>query len=461
MTGTTSPLTAEQLSATTLLRFATAGSVDDGKSTLVGRLLHDSKSVLTDQLEAVERASLGRGQDTPDLALLTDGLRAEREQGITIDVAYRYFATARRRFILADTPGHVQYTRNMVTGASTAELAVVLVDARNGVVEQTRRHAAVAALLRVPHVVLAVNKMDLVDYAEPVFAAIAKEFTAYAASIGVAGWGSGGVPQNDWCTAIPISALAGDNVVEPSANMDWYGGPTVLEHLETVPVSHDLTGCAARFPVQYVIRPQSAEHPDYRGYAGQIAAGMLRVGEAVTVLPSGRTTTITGIDALGRAVDTAWAPQSVTLLLADDLDVSRGDLIAPTATAPPVTQDIRATVCHLHERPLRIGERVLLKHATRTVKAIVKALPYRIDLSSGLAREHDPAQLAVNDIGAVVLRTAEPLPMDAYADSRLTGSFLLIDPADGTTLTAGMAGEAFAELEPAAAAAEDDEGWDF
>jgi sulfate adenylyltransferase subunit 1 len=461
MTGTTSPLTAEQLSATTLLRFATAGSVDDGKSTLVGRLLHDSKSVLTDQLEAVERASLGRGQDTPDLALLTDGLRAEREQGITIDVAYRYFATARRRFILADTPGHVQYTRNMVTGASTAELAVVLVDARNGVVEQTRRHAAVAALLRVPHVVLAVNKMDLVDYAEPVFAAIAKEFTAYAASIGVAGWGSGGVPQNDWCTAIPISALAGDNVVEPSANMDWYGGPTVLEHLETVPVSHDLTGCAARFPVQYVIRPQSAEHPDYRGYAGRIAAGMLRVGEAVTVLPSGRTTTITGIDALGRAVDTAWAPQSVTLLLADDLDVSRGDLIAPTASVPAVTQDIRATVCHLHERPLRIGERVLLKHATRTVKAIVKALPYRIDLSSGLAREHDPAQLAVNDIGAVVLRTAEPLPMDAYADSRLTGSFLLIDPADGTTLTAGMAGEAFAEREPAAAAAEDDEGWDF
>lgn len=388
MTSTAGPLTAEQLSATTLLRFATAGSVDDGKSTLVGRLLHDSKSVLTDQLEAVERASLSRGQDAPDLALLTDGLRAEREQGITIDVAYRYFATARRRFILADTPGHVQYTRNMVTGASTASLAVVLVDARNGVVEQTRRHAAVAALLRVPHVVLAVNKMDLVDYAEPVFAAIAEEFTAYAASLGV--------PE---IVAIPISALAGDNVVEPSAHMDWYGGPTVLEHLETVPVSHDLTvslsaaGAAApspaRFPVQYVIRPQSAEHPDYRGYAGQLASGVLRVGERVTVLPSGRTTTISGIDALGHAVDTAWAPQSVTVLLADDLDVSRGDLIAPTASAPAVTQDIRATVCHLHERPLRVGERVLLKHATRTVKAIVKALPYRIDLSSGLAREEE------------------------------------------------------------------------
>ncbi|MBM9510741.1 sulfate adenylyltransferase subunit 1 [Actinacidiphila acididurans] len=448
MTSTTDPLTPEHLSATTLLRFATAGSVDDGKSTLVGRLLHDSKSVLADQLEAVERASQVRGHSAPDLALLTDGLRAEREQGITIDVAYRYFATARRRFILADTPGHVQYTRNMVTGASTAELAVVLVDARNGVVEQTRRHAAVAALLRVPHVVLAVNKMDLVDYAEPVFAAIAREFIAYAASLGV--------PE---VTAIPISALAGDNVVEPSAHMDWYGGPTVLEHLETVPVSHDLTDCPARFPVQYVIRPQSAEHPDYRGYAGRIASGMLRVGEQVTVLPSGATTTIAGLDALGRSVDTAWAPQSVTVLLADDIDVSRGDLIAPVATAPEVTQDIRATVCHLHERPLKVGERVLLKHGTRTVKAIVKALPYRIDLSHSLAHDNEPAQLDVNDIGAVVLRTAEPLPVDAYAESRLTGSFLLIDPADGTTLTAGMAGEPFA-AQPAADEAAD-EGWDF
>jgi sulfate adenylyltransferase subunit 1 len=450
---TTSPITAEQLSATTLLRFATAGSVDDGKSTLVGRLLHDSKSVLADQLEAVERASQTRGQDGPDLALLTDGLRAEREQGITIDVAYRYFATPRRRFILADTPGHVQYTRNMVTGASTAQLAVVLVDARNGVVEQTRRHAAVAALLRVPHVVLAVNKMDLVAYAEPVFAAIAEEFTGYAASLGV--------PE---VTAIPISALAGDNVVEPSATMDWYGGPTVLEHLETVPVSHDLTGCPARFPVQYVIRPQSTEHPDYRGYAGQIASGLLRVGEPVTVLPSGRTTTISGIDALGEPVDTAWAPQSVTLRLTDDLDVSRGDLIAPAGSTPAVTQDILATVCHLHERPLAVGERVLLRHGTRTVKAIVKELPYRIDLSHGLAHESTPKALEVNDIGAVRLRTAEPLPLDSYADSRQTGSFLLIDPADGTTLTAGMAGEAFAVTAaegtadgPAAAT----DGWEF
>ncbi|MFE3883394.1 sulfate adenylyltransferase subunit 1 [Streptomyces lydicus] len=438
--------------AASLLRFATAGSVDDGKSTLVGRLLHDSKSVLTDQLEAVERASLGRGQETPDLALLTDGLRAEREQGITIDVAYRYFATPRRRFILADTPGHVQYTRNMVTGASTAELAVVLVDARNGVVEQTRRHAAVAALLRVPHVVLAVNKMDLVDYAEPVFAAIAEEFTAYAASLGV--------PE---ITAIPISALAGDNVVSPSANMDWYGGPTVLEHLETVPVVDDPSQDPARFPVQYVIRPQTAEHPDYRGYAGQIASGVLRVGDAVTALPSGRTSTIEAIDALGRAVDAAWAPQSVTVRLTDDLDISRGDLIAPTATAPDLSQDIEATVCHVADRPLTVGRRVLLKHTTRTVKALVKDIPSRLTLDD-LSPHPAPGELAANDIGRVTLRTAEPLALDAYADSRRTGSFLLIDPADGTTLTAGMAGNAFAEAAAGAAVADgadDDEGWDF
>ncbi|MFD8294495.1 sulfate adenylyltransferase subunit 1 [Streptomyces lavendulae] len=418
-----------------LLRFATAGSVDDGKSTLVGRLLHDSKSVLADQLEAVEAASARRGQDTPDLALLTDGLRAEREQGITIDVAYRYFATARRRFILADTPGHVQYTRNMVTGASTADLAVVLVDARNGVIEQTRRHAAVAALLRVPHVVLAVNKMDLVGYRETVFAKIAEEFTAYASELGIRD-----------VTAIPISALAGDNVVEPSAHMTWYGGPTVLEHLETVPVTDESSAARARFPVQYVIRPQTAEHPDYRGYAGQIASGVLRVGEAVTVLPSGRTSTIEGIDALGESVDTAWAPQSVTLRLKDDVDISRGDLIAPTALAPTTTRDVVATVCHVADRPLTVGQRVLLKHTTRTVKAIVKEIPSRLTLDD-LSQHPAPGQLVANDIGRVLVRTAEPLALDAYADSRRTGSFLLIDPADGTTLTAGMAGDAFTEHE--------------
>lgn len=437
-------------SATSLLRFATAGSVDDGKSTLVGRLLHDSKSVLADQLEAVEVASRNRGADAPDLALLTDGLRAEREQGITIDVAYRYFATARRRFILADTPGHVQYTRNMVTGASTAELAILLVDARHGVVEQTRRHAAVAALLRVPHVVLAVNKMDLMDFREDVFARIAEEFTTYATGLGV--------PE---VTTVPISALRGDNVVRPSDTMDWYAGPTVLEHLETVRINHDPRGRVARFPVQYVIRPQTAEHPDYRGYAGKIASGIFRVGQPVTVLPSGLTSTVSGIEVLGQEVETAWSPQSVTLRLADDLDISRGDMIVPTEDTLPVTQDVTATVCHLHDRPLRPGSRVLLKHTTRTVKAIVKEIPDRLTLDD-LSHHPDPGELGANDIARVVLRTAEPLPVDAYADCRRTGSFLLIDPSDGTTLTAGMAGDAFARptARPAEAAAEDD-GWDF
>ncbi|MEV7438054.1 sulfate adenylyltransferase subunit 1, partial [Streptomyces griseoviridis] len=359
-----------------------------------------------------------------------------------------YFATPRRRFILADTPGHVQYTRNMVTGASTAELTVILVDARNGVVEQTRRHAAIAALLRVPHVVLAVNKMDLVDYREPVFAAIAEEFTAYATELGV--------PE---VTAIPISALAGDNVVEPSATMDWYGGPTVLEHLETVPVSHDLSHCHARLPVQYVIRPQTAEHPDYRGYAGQIAAGSFRVGEDVTVLPSGRTSRIAGIDLLGEPVQVAWTTQSVTLLLEDDIDISRGDLIVPGEDAPPTTQDIEATVCHVADQALTVGHRVLLKHGTRTVKAIVKDIPSRLTLDDLSLHPH-PGQLVANDIGRVKIRTAEPLPVDAYADSRRTGSFILIDPSDGTTLTAGMVGESFAAPDPVKDPADDD-GWDF
>jgi sulfate adenylyltransferase subunit 1 len=342
----------------------------------------------------------------------------------------------------------VQYTRNMVTGASTAELTVILIDARNGVVEQTRRHAALAALLRVPHVVLAVNKMDLVDYQEPVFAAIAEEFTAYALELGV--------PE---VTAIPISALAGDNVVEPSANMDWYGGPTVLEHLETVPVTHDLSHCHARLPVQYVIRPQTADHPDYRGYAGQIAAGSFHVGEQITVLPSGRSTKIAGIDLLGEPVDVAWTTQSVTILLEDDIDISRGDLLVPSKDAPPTTQDIEATVCHVADAPLTVGHRVLLKHGTRTVKAIVKDIPSRLTLDDLSLHPH-PGQLVANDIGRVKIRTAEPLPVDSYSDSRRTGSFILIDPNDGTTLTAGMVGESFASPEPVKDATEDD-GWDF
>ena len=402
--------TAEGLSATTLLRFATAGSVDDGKSTLVGRLLHDSKSVLADQLEAVEHASRNRGQDTPDLALLTDGLRAEREQGITIDVAYRYFATPRRRFILADTPGHVQYTRNMVTGASTAELAIVLIDARNGVVEQTRRHAAVAAMLRVPHVVLAVNKMDLVGYRQEEFERIVEDFAAHAAELGLPSF-----------TPIPVSALVGDNVVDRSAHMDWYQGPALLEFLESVPVGAEAADAPARFPVQYVIRDG-----EVRYYAGQLVSGSLRVGDRVTVHPSGESSEIAGIDVLGSDVEVAFAPQSIGVRLADQRDVSRGDMITAGADVPALTQDVRAAVCHLADRPLRVGDRVLVRHTTRTVKAIVK------DLAGA-------TELTANDLGRVTLRTAEPLALDDYAVSRRTGAFILIDPADGSTLTAGMA----------------------
>jgi sulfate adenylyltransferase subunit 1 len=402
--------TTAELRETTLLRFATAGSVDDGKSTLVGRLLHDSKSVLTDQMEAVERASASRGQDGPDLALLTDGLRAEREQGITIDVAYRYFATPRRRFILADTPGHVQYTRNMVTGASTAELTIILIDARNGVVEQTRRHAAIAALLRVPHVVLAVNKMDLVGYEEAEFDRIVEDFTVQTAELGLPGF-----------TPIPVSALVGDNVVERSARMDWYTGPALLEFLEEVPVGTGPADAPARFPVQYVIR-----HGEHRAYAGQLVSGTLRVGDRVTVHPSGETSEITGIDVLGTGAAEAHAPQSIEVRLADQRDVSRGDMVTAGVDVPALTQVVRASVCHLADRPLRVGDRVLVKHTTRTVKAIVH------DLAG-------TASLTVNDLGLITLRTAEPLALDDYAVSRRTGAFILIDPADGATLTAGMA----------------------
>ncbi|MFI1732776.1 sulfate adenylyltransferase subunit 1 [Streptomyces acidicola] len=404
------------------LRFATAGSVDDGKSTLVGRLLHDSKSVLADQLEAVEHASRNRGQEAPDLALLTDGLRAEREQGITIDVAYRYFATPRRRFILADTPGHVQYTRNMVTGASTAELTVVLVDARNGVVEQTRRHAAIAALLRVPHVVLAVNKMDLVGYEEQAFDRIVQDFAAYAEELGLPGF-----------TPIPVSALVGDNVVEPSAHMDWYAGPALLEFLENVPVGAESADAPARFPVQYVIR-----HDEVRYYAGQLVSGSLRVGDRVTVQPSGEASEITGIDVLGTDVETAYAPQSITVRLADQRDVSRGDMITAGTDTPTLTQDVRAAACHLAERPLRVGDRVLVRHTTRTVKAIVKDLGDGGPPGRAKSRVGE-TELSANDLGRITLRTAEPLALDDYADIRRTGAFILVDPADGSTLTAGMA----------------------
>ncbi len=415
---------------TDLLRLATAGSVDDGKSTLVGRLLYDTKSVLADQLDAITRASVDKGLSTPDLSLLVDGLRSEREQGITIDVAYRYFATPRRTFVLADTPGHVQYTRNTVTGASTAQLAVLLVDARKGVVEQTRRHAAVLALLGVPQIVVAVNKIDLVDYDEAIFEVIAKEFTDHAKALG---YPLGSV------LAIPVSALVGDNVVDRSPRTPWYVGPTLLEHLETVPVEPDPHEAPFRFPVQYVIRPRTAEHPDYRGYAGQIAAGTVTAGQEVVVLPAGLRTTISRIDTPDGPLAEARAGQSVTLLLTDDLDISRGDLIAVAEAPPRVTDELDATLAWLSDKPLRHNARVLIKHGARTVPAIATTLVSRFDEQT-LSTVGNPENLLLNEIGRVLLRTAEPLPIDDYATNRRTGAFLVIDHADGTTLAAGMVG---------------------
>jgi bifunctional enzyme CysN/CysC len=411
-----------------ILRIATAGSVDDGKSTLIGRLLYDSKAIFEDQYEAVERASKG---DYVDLALLTDGLRAEREQGITIDVAYRYFSTPRRTFILADTPGHVQYTRNMVTGASTADLAIVLVDARKGMLEQSRRHAFLASLLRVPHLVVAVNKMDLVDWSEATYEAIRDEFSAFAAKLDI--------PD---LTVVPISALQGDNVVTRSQNMPWYQGPSLLHHLENVHVASDRNLVDARFPVQYVIRPQllspsNAAHHDYRGYAGTVASGVLRPGDEVQVLPSGLTTTIAGIDGPRGPVDEAFAPMAVTVRLADDLDVSRGDLICRPANAPHVVQDLDALVCWMADEPLRPRQRLAVKHTTRTVRGMVKELQYRLDVNT-LHREPDAGELGLNDIGRVRLRTTQPLFVDDYARNRVTGRFILIDEATNATVGAGM-----------------------
>ncbi|TDV38646.1 sulfate adenylyltransferase subunit 1 [Actinophytocola oryzae] len=413
-----------------LLRLATAGSVDDGKSTLVGRLLYDTKSVLADQLDAVHRASVDKGLSTPDLSLLVDGLRSEREQGITIDVAYRYFATDRRSFVLADTPGHVQYTRNTVTGASTAELAILLVDARKGVLEQTKRHAAVLALLGVPRLVLAVNKIDLVNYDKGTFEVIAKEFATHATSLG---YPTGAV------LTIPLSALRGDNVVEHSPNTPWYAGPTLLEHLETVPVEPDPHEAPFRFPVQYVIRPRTEAYPDYRGYAGQVAAGTIRPGDEVVVLPAGARTTVTKIDTPDGELSEAAAGRSVTLLLADDIDISRGDLIAGVAEPPELTDELSATLAWLADKPLRASQKVLVKSGAKTVQAVVTELRTRFD-EQRLSTQENPETLTLNEIGQVTLRTAEPLPVDRYTSHGRTGAFLVIDPADGTTLAAGLVG---------------------
>jgi bifunctional enzyme CysN/CysC len=417
-----------------ILRFATAGSVDDGKSTLIGRLLYDSKSIFADQLEAVERTSRDRGEEQANLALLTDGLRAEREQGITIDVAYRYFATPRRKFIIADTPGHIQYTRNMVTGASTADLAVVLVDARNGLTEQSRRHAFLTTLLRVPHMVLAVNKMDLVDYSAEVFERICEEFSAFAARLDIGD-----------LTFIPISALLGDNVVDRSANMPWYDGPSLLHHLEHVHIASDRNLIDVRFPVQYVIRPHAAtdaELHDYRGYAGQVAGGVLKPGDEVLHLPSGFSTHVRRIEAAGTEIAEAFAPMSVTLLLDDDVDISRGDMICRPHNRPAAAQDIEAMLCWMtSEAALARRSRLVVKHTSRTVKAIVTDLHYRIDVNT-LHRDESATQLGLNEVGRVRLRLTQPIFCDPYARNRTTGGLILIDESTNATVGAAMITEA-------------------
>jgi sulfate adenylyltransferase large subunit len=420
-----------------LLRFTTAGSVDDGKSTLIGRLLYDSKQVFEDQLEHVAEASERRGgEGTLDLALLTDGLRAEREQGITIDVAYRYFATARRRFIIADCPGHQQYTRNMVTGASTADVAVVLLDARRGVLEQSKRHAFISALLGIPHLVVAVNKMDLVDYSQERFDELVREFGGFAGKLAA----SGANGRRTDVTYIPISALEGDNVVERSRHMDWYEGPELLELLETLDVAYDHPDAKpARFPVQWVIRPSAAGAggEDYRGYAGQLASGALRRGEEVAVLPAGGRTRIAAIDTFDGELEEATAPTSLTLRLEDELDISRGELICHPHEAAMVARELHADICWMTDQPLRAGSRYLLKHTTRNVTAIVQEIEDVLDVHT-LERQQPAQELALNDIGRVRLRTSAPLAFDTYASNRRTGSFILVDEAGNSTVAAGM-----------------------
>jgi bifunctional enzyme CysN/CysC len=410
-----------------LLRLATAGSVDDGKSTLIGRLLYDSKAIFEDQLASVERASVQRGHEYTNLALLTDGLRAEREQGITIDVAYRYFATPRRKFIIADTPGHVQYTRNMVTGASTADVAVVLVDARKGLLEQSRRHAYLATLLRIPHLVVAVNKMDLVDWDEARFRTIVADFSAFKEML----------PGVAEVTFIPMSALRGDNVVDRSAAMPWYDGPALLEHLETVHIAEDRNLVNTRFPVQYVIRPMSDAHHDYRGYAGQVAGGVLRPGDDVVVLPDRLRSRVAGIDTYDGPVEEAFTGMSVTVRLADDLDISRGDMIVRAGDEPSTSQDVEALVCWMVDQPLRQGGRYAIKHTTRWARAMGAELAYRLDINT-LTTDDSATELALNEIGRVRLRVTAPLMHDPYTENRLTGSFILVDEATNVTAGAGM-----------------------
>jgi sulfate adenylyltransferase subunit 1 len=409
-----------------LLRFTTAGSVDDGKSTLIGRLLYDSKSIFEDQMEAVKLASERRGDEHVNLALLTDGLRAEREQGITIDVAYRYFATPKRKFIIADTPGHIQYTRNMVTGASTANLAIILVDARQGVLEQTIRHAYIASLLRIPHVMICVNKMDLVDYKEEVFEAIKKDFSHIASKLDILD-----------VRFIPISALKGDNVVIRSKVMNWYDGPTLMYVLENIHIGNDLNMVDSRFPVQYVIRPQSQEYHDYRGYAGRIASGEFNKGDKVKILPSGFTSAIASIDTMNGSLETAYAPMSVTLTLTDDVDISRGDMIVMDSKEPEMSQDVEMMICWLSERPMLLNGKYILRHTTNDVKCLVKELRYKRDINS-LEKIREVNALALNEIGKIKVRTTKPLFFDSYRNNRITGCVILIEEGTNNTVGAGM-----------------------
>jgi sulfate adenylyltransferase subunit 1 len=409
-----------------LLRFTTAGSVDDGKSTLIGRLLYDSKSIFEDQYEAVKASSEQRGEEYVNLALLTDGLRAEREQGITIDVAYRYFATPKRKFIIADTPGHIQYTRNMVTGASTANLAIVLIDARKGVIEQTMRHAFIASLLKIPHIVVCINKMDLVDYKQETFNSIKKDFEAFASKL-----------ESIDISFIPISALNGDNVVDRSKNMTWYEGPTLLYQLENIHIASDNNHIDARFPVQYVIRPMSNEYHDYRGFAGRVAGGVFKKGDKVIVLPSGFSTKVKSIDLFGEDVKEAFSPMSVTMTLEDEIDISRGDMIVRENNQPQVSQDVDMMVCWFNAKPLQLNGKYMIKHTSRDARCVVKEITYKMDINT-LHRMEDDKEIRMNDIGRIRIRTTVPLFFDKYRTNRYTGSVILIDEGTNETVGAGM-----------------------
>jgi len=409
-----------------LLRFTTAGSVDDGKSTLIGRLLYDSKAIFEDQMELLRETSKQRGEEGVNLALLTDGLRAEREQGITIDVAYRYFATPKRKFIIADTPGHIQYTRNMVTGASTANLALLLVDARHGVTEQTKRHAFIASLLQIPHIAVCVNKMDLVDHKQEAFEKIKKDFEDFATKLEIKD-----------VRFIPISALNGDNVVDRSKNMDWYEGSTLMHLLENIHIGSDQNHVDCRFPVQFVVRPQSKEFPDYRGYAGRIEGGVFKPGDEVTVLPSGFTSKIKSIDTFDGPIEEAFSPMSVCMTLEDNIDISRGDMLVRENNKPNIEQDIDVMICWMHEKKLIPRGKYTIRHTSQTARCIIKEIQYKMDINT-LHRMEDDKEIGLNDIGRITIRTTKPLFFDSYKRNRNTGSIILIDEATNETVAAGM-----------------------